>query len=361
MTTLFRFIKHLIQSSYPFFAFLIAFALCSHEVRAEDTLRSLKIGLVLPLSGELASLGEGIRNGALLAEEDLRSEGKNVTLLFEDGRGELSPSMTAASKLIQRDKVAGIISIISGVARIISPLATRAHIINVGICSDTEVADGNYNFVNYLTAEQGVARYLQHYKKIYGENASLGIFVLNEPGFLKIIDVLRDQSNNHPPLSFVETYNGGEREFSSILTRSLSKNAENLLLLGLSPEIELIARQAQEIGYSIPLTSIESFGLATDKSSFEGSWYVDSAVPQKAFEERYKQRYGIEVTPGVGHAYDTVMLVAKARGVPGQFRELGSYKGVTGPLEVKPNGVIWSEASVKEIQEGRAVLIDDNQ
>lgn len=70
-----------------------------------------RIGFVLPLSGEWAELGAGVRNGALLAAPD------GVELYFEDNRGELALSATIARRLIEERKVGAIVSIISGRCR----------------------------------------------------------------------------------------------------------------------------------------------------------------------------------------------------------------------------------------------------
>jgi ABC-type branched-subunit amino acid transport system substrate-binding protein len=135
----------------------LAFVQC---VRADT--QPPKIGFILPLSGDLAFLGNGIRNGALLAKEDIEKQGGSLDLIFEDNRGDLATSARFGSKLVNSDSVTAIVSIISGVGAILKPLAVKAQVLHIGICSDPDVADGRFSFVNYLTAEQGVKRYLQY-------------------------------------------------------------------------------------------------------------------------------------------------------------------------------------------------------
>jgi branched-chain amino acid transport system substrate-binding protein len=202
---------------------------------------SLKIGFVLPLSGDWAFLGNGIRDGAILASEDLKAHGVDAKLIFMDNRG--------------------------------------------------------------------------------------------------------------------------TTDFRSLLIRMRRVKPDSLLLLGLSPEIELLARQTRELGINIPLTSIESFGLAADKHAFEGSWFIDAAVPSESFQERFLNKYGREVTAGVGHAYDSVMLLGEAfrsaersgTSLSQALTKISDYRGTIGNLSVKKDGVIWGEASVKGIRDGRVV------
>lgn len=328
--------------------------------------RKPKIGFILPLSGEWAFLGNGIRDGAKLAQEDAAGSAVSPELLFEDNAGNLASSATAASKLINVARADALVTIISGVGKLVKPMADQAQVIHVGICSDTEVADGQFSFVNYLTAAQGAAKYVEYFPRAFGPGKSVGIFALNEAGFQKIVQELRQRNPEGLRIGFVENFEKGLTDFRPLLLRHSAEAPDALLLLGLSPEIELIARQSREVGKAYPLTSIESFGLAADRTVFEGAWFVDSAVPNAQFRERFKSRYGTAVTPGTGHAYDTVRMLlaafeAAATRSPEEFRDqaaqhfrsLTGFAGTIGVLSVHRDGVIWSEASVKRIVRGQ--------
>lgn len=338
-------------------------AVFSHKVQAAtDNEKNLKIGLILPLSGEWAFLGEGIRDGAILAQNDLKKNDIEVKLIFDDNQGELSKSANLASRLIADQHVDVLISIISGVGKILKPMTEKAGILNIGICSDTAVANGKNSFINYLTAEQGVAKFVDYFPKAF-PGSTLGIFSLNEAGFQRILDRLNYAASGKINIVRIENFDKGVTDFRSQLLRMRSSSPGAILLLGLSPEIELIAKQAKSIHLDVPLTSIEGFGLASDKSPFEGSWFVDSAVPSDLFQRRFQQQYGREITPGVGHAYDSVMLIGSTLSnsknanshLLESFRNISKYNGVIGPLTVRDDGIIWSEASIKIIRNGKVV------
>jgi len=320
----------------------------------------LKIGFVLPITGEWASLGVGIKNGAILAVEESPIDSR-AELFFEDNRGELAVSASAAQRLIQQEKVDAIISIISGVAKVIQPLASREGVLSIGICSDLSVADGQLGFLNYLTAEQGVRKFLSYFSGVYGRGKSLALLSMNESGFLRItqtLEALAAAEQIH--IIGMESFNRGESDFRSLLLRLKQKRPDALLLLGLSPEIEMVARQARQINFGIPLTSIESFGLAAKVGEFEGSWFVDAAVTSSEFQNRYEQRFETKVTAGVGHAYDSVRMLEDVFGSGDwhrRFREIRDFRGALGELSVRPDGVIWSDASVKRISNGRAEVV----
>lgn len=326
---------------------------------------AVKVGFILPLSGEWSSLGSGIRNAAVLAQADARKRDHEVTLYFEDNRGDLASSARLASQLIDFKKVDALVSIISGVGRILQPIANRSKVIHVGICSEPEVADGRYSFINYLTAEQGVTKFLEHFTSVYGQRKSLAVVLQNESGFHRISKTLQSRASPSVTISSIQEFNGGTSDFRSLLLRLSHHKPDAILLLGLSPTIELLAKQARSIGITAPFTSIESFGLANDRSQFEGAWFVDSAVPAASFVTRYEREFGTAVTPGVGHSYDTVSMLldaftqatAKSSAVE-RFRAISDFQGVTGVLRVQRDGIIWGDASLKVIRDGEARLVD---
>ena len=66
----------------------------------------VRIGVILPLSGDLAFLGESGKNGVLLAEYYINSiqKGRKLKVILEDGKGQPSVSISAANKLITSDE-----------------------------------------------------------------------------------------------------------------------------------------------------------------------------------------------------------------------------------------------------------------
>jgi hypothetical protein len=77
---------------------------------------------------------------------------------------------------------------------------------------------------------------------------------------------------------------------------------------------------------------------------------------------RYQTNYKRPITPGVGHAYDSVMMLVQAfdagtrENAAAALRSISGYPGVIGPLNVKPDGIIWSQASVKVIRNSKVDL-----
>src|ERR1039457_1466694 len=70
---------------------------------------TVKIGFINSITGPESPIGENLTNGAMLAVEDLRKKGINVTLIKEDDAGDAKKALLAFEKLTSSDKVVGIV------------------------------------------------------------------------------------------------------------------------------------------------------------------------------------------------------------------------------------------------------------
>ena len=73
----------------------------------------IKIGAVVPLTGDVPALGESAKNGYQLAVDKINAnggiDGKQVVIIFEDDENQPSKAPTVAQKLITQDHVVGIV------------------------------------------------------------------------------------------------------------------------------------------------------------------------------------------------------------------------------------------------------------
>ena len=110
---------------------------CSYKNVNSNT-KNIKIGLILPLTGDIAKFGEGMLNAAELARND---SDKNVTLIVEDDKScDQKESVTAINKLILVDKVKAVVgSVCSHSMLAISPIAENNHIILISPSATSQI------------------------------------------------------------------------------------------------------------------------------------------------------------------------------------------------------------------------------
>jgi branched-chain amino acid transport system substrate-binding protein len=117
-------------------ALALSAALISAPVLAQDT---VKVGLVLPLTGTLAPVGKQVQAGAQLymAQHGTSVAGKKIDLIIKDDASVADNSKRLAQELIVNDKVAVIGSALTPSAMAIGPLSTQAKTANVVMVSGT--------------------------------------------------------------------------------------------------------------------------------------------------------------------------------------------------------------------------------
>ena len=76
---------------------------------AVDASQTVKVGVILPLTGQLATFGKESLNGLNLALDQTKSAGTKVELFVEDTRSTVTDSAAAINKLITSDKVSVVI------------------------------------------------------------------------------------------------------------------------------------------------------------------------------------------------------------------------------------------------------------
>ncbi len=111
------------------FFLVLMLTAAAHRVSAEGD--PIRIGAVLPLTGEGAFWGEHGRNGIQLAGEEINASGgvfgRKLELLIEDGRCNGAAASTAIQKLINVDRVSLIVGeVCSSATLAMAPIAERS-------------------------------------------------------------------------------------------------------------------------------------------------------------------------------------------------------------------------------------------
>lgn len=94
----------------------------NNKVPAPATEEPIKIGVILPLTGDLAVVGEEVKSGMMIAEAEAQEAGVNLEIIYEDDAFAPRLSTNAATKLINIDKVDAVITGIIEEAKPIIPL-----------------------------------------------------------------------------------------------------------------------------------------------------------------------------------------------------------------------------------------------
>lgn len=334
----------------------------------EGEKQTIVIGASLPLSGNLAFLGEPYKNAMNLALAELSSSGNlkyNYKIVFEDDQFDPAKGVSAFSKLISVDKVDALASFGSPVGSAVSPIAEQNKVVHVnGIASDPAVAIGDYNFVHWTPPYEEVGLLLSEFKKRGIKKVVL--FEQNQPGVLAVTNVLREKiKDTDVQIIATEKFNGDVRDFRTSVEKVKKLEADIYLIEVTSPQLEILAKQIKEAGIKTPLTSVEAFMFTDNTDLFKGYWYIAPADVQDWFVAKYKEAYGGEDPKlGSGNGYDVVKLLVETFEKVGDGKvkpaselvkdtllKTRSFDGAMGNnLSVDSDGLIFTKALVKIVE-----------
>jgi branched-chain amino acid transport system substrate-binding protein len=359
-------------------ALLLLAACGTNEVQTQVTQTTLaakepavvKIGATLPLTGDVAFLGETSRNAMELALKEIQGTKYKYELVFEDDKLDAKLASTTATKLISVDKVDAIISLSSGTGNVVTPLAEQNKVIHFGIASDSNVAKGNFNFIHWTPPDEEAKVWVQEAQK-RGYKRIASIF-LQHPGALAILDsVKKYMQGTDMEFVFDETIVGGDKDFRTLLVKARQSKPDVYFIGAFSPELDILHKQLKEMGIKEPLTTVEAFELSNDPSQFEGHWYVNAADPSGEFLSKYKAAYNKDPQMGAPNAYDILSLIVEGferagkdpsvkpspEEVSAALMQIKDFDGALGKLTVGEEGIVWSPAVVRMIQNGKPVTI----
>lgn len=229
-----------------------------------------KIGAIVPLSGDLAAVGAGIRNSVELAIRQANDRnvvpGWRLQIDARDDEAKADVGARQATALASDRAVVGVVGTYnSSVAQQTIPILDRAGIVQVSPANTNDTLTRGENFrtsptrphQNYfrtatLDSLQGgfAADYVRengietavliHDKKTYGQ------------GLVEAFRA-RFERNGGRVLGDVETVTPGDKDFSGVLSKIRPRNAQLIFYGGEYPEASLISSQAKQQGLRVPL------------------------------------------------------------------------------------------------------------
>lgn len=326
----------------------------------------IKVGLIYPLSGPAANVGEVFRNAAMLAQEDLNQRdgilGRRIELVVEDGEADPNKSIAAFTKLTTIDQTPIILTTISRVALPLIPLANeKSVLLFADIAHPKATAQGNLTLRHSNTATQEAQLVTQQLPAILDNQkqiSAIGIVAMNDEYGTSYRDELETQLKTKWPSTIItsELYDPKEKDFKTIIAKVKAQNPQAVILVGFGPVFGILIKQIRELGYKGELVTSIGLTLTPDavkiaESVLHGTWYIAYAKTEKsnAFEERYQSRFG-KKSGGFGlFPYGDLELLSHTMRqtrsvdpavVAQTIRSMGKFEATYETMHISPQGDI---------------------
>jgi branched-chain amino acid transport system substrate-binding protein len=365
----------------------------------------LVVGEYGSLTGNDATFGQSTKQGVELALSELEAQkqgkigGLKVRVVVEDDQGKPEEAATVVKKLINQDRVISVIGEVASSRSIAAaPICQEAGVPMISPSSTnpkvTQVGDYIFRMC-FIDPFQGtvMARFARENLKL--SKVAVLIDTRNEYS-VGLAQFFSEAFRNMGGTIVAEqAYSAGDQDFRAQLTSIRGKSPEAILVPGYYTEAGLIARQARELGITVPLLGgdgweskelLEIAGTALNGSYYSNHFAPDNPDPNlQSFLRKYKEKFGNEPDAIGGLAYDAANVLFQsleklAEQDPDTFKGLSSskagsparkaatkklrdliatttnYAGVTGTITLDENRNAAKPAVVIAIKDGKKVF-----
>lgn len=334
----------------------------------------IKIGGIMPLTGDAASIGLSTQRAIQLAVDDVNKEGgingRQLEVIFEDGMCKGKEGSNAANKLVNIDKVPAIIGGLCSPETLAAAPIAEGKTVLVSPCSSnpTITKSGDYVFRDYPSdAFAGMFAADYTYNKLEKRKVAI-LSCLND--FCKALaGVFKNRfADLGGEIVSTQEFEMDSRDLRSQLSKIKEANPEAIYFLGFTEASIPGLIQIKELGIKVPLLGGDPWDDADiHKKAGEAAegiqWIVPSTPTNAEFKSRYRAKFGeAEVTTCAPQGYDAARILAevlKKVGPDGtkikdELYKVKDYKGVSGTIGFDENGDLL-EASyvVKTLKNGK--------
>lgn len=339
---------------------------------------TIKIGVVLPLTGDGAAYGKKEKNGIELAIQEtnqaLRDRNIEIIPVYEDSQGVPAPAVAAFTKLIDIDKVVALIGgAFSSPTLAMVPIADKKKIVVISPSASSPKLSGSSKYFfrvwpsdtaeGAVMAEVAITRLqLKKIAILYGNNDyGMGL----KDVFAQKIEQQGAQ------IATIESYNEGDSDFRSQLTKIKSMGADGIYMPGYYKEFAKILKQAKELGVNAQFMSCGTFHepeiIQIAGNAAEGVVFVQPYFDRngedpvtKNFVESYEKQFGIEAGVYAAHGYDAARVLGEviskgslnSSSIQSSLLNIRNFPGVTGETTFIEGGDVVKQSRVMFVQEG---------
>lgn len=291
---------------------------------------SIKVGIILPVTGEKAKFGEIEKKSFEMALEEINAaggiNGKKLEFIFEDDTGRPDVARSAAEKLITKDKVAMLgggygsseTFAIAGVAQ----QSRIPFLVSTG--SDNKITERGWEYIYRLNPPvsdypKGLESFLTEVVKpktavILYENTNFGSSGSKE--FQQICERLGIK------VALSEGYQSGGVDFKPLLVNVKQANPDLVYMISYLMDASLLMNQSMELrltpklfvggaaGFTLPEFP-KNAGKASEGVFSATLWYQTLPYPgAKEYYEKFIKKYGSDTEYHGAEGYASAYVIA---------------------------------------------------
>ncbi|MDD4556047.1 MAG: penicillin-binding protein activator [Alphaproteobacteria bacterium] len=367
---------------------------------------NFRVGMLLPLTGVAAKQGEGLRNAALMALEDVNNP--NMLLQFYDTKSTASGARIAIENALNQKSQLIIGPLMAEEVKAISPKTNEKNIPVITFSTNSDVIGGDVYSLGLLVGEQ-VDRVVTYAAKNGRKNLAL-LVPDNSTGIAVAKASIISAEKNNMTVEKIAFYHPNTNDFSEILKALTDYDARSARAKSLKERLMAQAEKGDQNSAKVlaRLKSIDSLGevkfdtilvpesgyklksavamlgyydvsapkvkiLGTTlwegsqlnhEGNFIGSWYpVLSRSHNAYFIKKYSEIFSENPSSLYAFAYDAVALASAVankgdQSLTSQITNPEGYIGINGVFRIFPDGSNQHSLDILEVRNAENAVID---
>lgn len=346
---------------------------------------TIKVGLNYELSGGVATYGQGLTDGVLLAFEEINNNGgvlgKKLEPVQVDNKSNDTEAANVSTRLATRDKVVALLGpATSGNTKAAIPAATqnKVPLISASATADDVTVDSNGNVREYIfktcfsDSFQGVMMAELAFGELQMKNAAILSDSTSDYAKGLSKSFKETYTNLGGKILAEEAYQSKDTDFKAVLTNLKGLNPEVLFVPGYYEEVGLIVRQARELGLNVPILGGDGYespklteiaGKDVLNNVYYSSHYssMDNSEEVVRFTKNFQEKYKKEPDAFNALGYDMAYFLKDALERSGEanpeklkdaLAATKDFKGVTGTFSIDENHNPVKSVTVIEMKDG---------
>lgn len=319
---------------------------------------TVKFGVSLPMTGDMAEYGSFIRNGIELAIEQANDaggvDGKTIELVVEDSRGDPREAVLVAERFVANDEILlEIGDFTSSASMAAAPVYEAAGMAQIApTASHPDYSGLGDNMVRVMAMQQAESQFLADWAvKDMGKQKVATIYVNNDWGVQANAAFVNEAKAQGAEVLTEEGITPGEKDFAAVITKIKNMEPDAVFIAAQYAEMGAILGQSrrarldtQFINSGAPQSPelLELAGSAAEGIAAAALYFADNPDPvSKAFTDAYVAKHGKKPNLFAALGYDAGLLAvhgARAAGgdrsevAPAIF-ELSGFQGATGGFD----------------------------
>lgn len=346
----------------------------------------IKIGAILPLTGNLSILGEPKKKAFDLAMEELNGQDDiHFQIITSDSKGNPKDGIAAFKKLLNNKDINFYYIDLTPVVNAAIPIIDKNNVIVFAGSAEPEIANRSNNlFRLFAGGNQEIEMIVDYLNRAKIKN----VFVLhtNELYGTSSFNYFKKEINAFKNINIVglEEYPMSEGDFKSILSKIKNSKPERIILFGYGNEYESLLKQAKEFGIPpdkfvcniggsnksvLELAPTYTDGITTIAPTFSYLMLNDKLNPEMLqFVEKYKEKYQETPDYRAAYTYDVIKILLDVwkknknnitkESTYESLLKVKNFRGASGKITILENGEATTDLILTKYSNGKLIPIN---